>query len=161
MPMMTKKDTMLIVEQLNIKITLNPKRIGSSVTLQRTVKIDMLKSYGRGRYATRPAFWPTALLRRTSVLSQAKPWRRGQFTCAEPVKCRSVEPPPDSETSKKKDTTYVVSFFFGGDGGIRTHGTSEGTTDFEFYRRLLITCFLLSVSVSLVRPQTRMKSRFF
>lgn len=94
MPMMTKKDTMLIVEQLNIKITLNPKRIGSSVTLQRTVKIDMLKSYGRGRYATRPAFWPTALLRRTSVLSRAKPWRRGQFTCAEPVKCRSVEPPP-------------------------------------------------------------------
>ena len=33
--------------------------------------------------------------------------------------------------------------------------------DFEFYRRLLITCFLLSVSVSLVRPQTRMKSGFF
>ena len=37
----------------------------------------------------------------------------------------------------------------------------EGTTDFEFYRRLLLTWFLLSVSVSLVRPQTRMKSGFF
>ena len=36
-----------------------------------------------------------------------------------------------------------------------------GTTDFEFYRRLLLTWFLLSVSVSLVRPQTRMKSGFF
>ena len=37
----------------------------------------------------------------------------------------------------------------------------EGTTDFEFSCRLLITCFLLSVSVSLVRLQTRMKSGFF
>ena len=34
-------------------------------------------------------------------------------------------------------------------------------TDFEFYRRLLITWFLLSISVSLVRPQTRMKSGLF
>ena len=33
--------------------------------------------------------------------------------------------------------------------------------DFEFSRRLLLTCFLLSVSVSLVRPQTRMKSGLF
>ena len=32
---------------------------------------------------------------------------------------------------------------------------------YEFYRRLLITWFLLSVSVSLVRPQTRMKSGLF
>ena len=36
-----------------------------------------------------------------------------------------------------------------------------GSTDFEFSRRLLITWFLLSVSVSLVRPQTRMKSGLF
>lgn len=34
-------------------------------------------------------------------------------------------------------------------------------TDFEFSLRLLLTWFLLSVSVSLVRPQTRMKSGFF
>ena len=34
-------------------------------------------------------------------------------------------------------------------------------TDFEFYRRLLLTWFLLSVSVSLVRPQTRIKSGLF
>ena len=34
-------------------------------------------------------------------------------------------------------------------------------TDFEFSRRLLITWFLLSDSVSLVRPQTRMKSGLF
>ena len=37
----------------------------------------------------------------------------------------------------------------------------KGHHDFEFYRRLLLTWFLLSVSVSLVRPQTRMKSGFF
>lgn len=40
----------------------------------------------------------------------------------------------------------------------------RGTPDlphFEFYRCLLITWFLLSVSVSLVRLQTRMKSGFF
>ena len=36
----------------------------------------------------------------------------------------------------------------------------KGHHDFEFYRRLLLTWFLLSVSVSLVRPQTRMKSGF-
>ena len=36
-----------------------------------------------------------------------------------------------------------------------------GLPDFEFYRRLLMTWFLLSVSASLVRPQTRMKSRLF
>ena len=34
-------------------------------------------------------------------------------------------------------------------------------TDFEFYRCLLITWFLQSVSVSLVRLQTRMKSGLF
>ena len=33
--------------------------------------------------------------------------------------------------------------------------------NFEFYRRLLITWFLLSGSVSLVRPQTRIKYGFF
>ena len=50
----------------------------------------------------------------------------------------------------------------GGDGGIRTHVPAHHRqNDFEFYRRLLITWFLLSVSVSLVRPQTRMKSGFF
>ena len=36
-----------------------------------------------------------------------------------------------------------------------------GQLDFEFYRHLLITWFLLSVSVSFVRPQTRMKSGLF
>ena len=36
-----------------------------------------------------------------------------------------------------------------------------GLQHFEFYRRLLFTWFLLSVSVSLVHPQTRMKSGLF
>ena len=36
-----------------------------------------------------------------------------------------------------------------------------GQLHFEFSRRLLLTWFLPSVSVSLVRPQTRMKSGFF
>ena len=35
-----------------------------------------------------------------------------------------------------------------------------GQLDFEFSRRLLLTWFLLSVSASLVRPQTRIKSGF-
>ena len=35
------------------------------------------------------------------------------------------------------------------------------SSDSEFYRCLLITWFLLSVSVSLVRLQTRMKSGLF
>lgn len=39
--------------------------------------------------------------------------------------------------------------------------TLRGHHDFEFSRRLLLTWFLPSVSVSLVRPQTRMKSGFF
>ncbi len=60
-----------------------------------------------------------------------------------------------------KRDVYAGLLIIGGDGGIRTHGTSEGTTDFEFSRRLLITWFLLSDSVSLVRPQTRMKSGLF
>lgn len=51
--------------------------------------------------------------------------------------------------------------FFGGQGGIRTHEPLARLPDFEFYRRLLITWFLLSISVSLVRPQTRMKSGLF
>ncbi|MCD7872231.1 MAG: hypothetical protein LUG21_02810, partial [Clostridiales bacterium] len=36
-----------------------------------------------------------------------------------------------------------------------------GQPHFEFYHRLLITWFPLSVSASLVRLQTRMKSGFF
>ena len=51
--------------------------------------------------------------------------------------------------------------FFGGQGGIRTHEPLARLPDFEFYRRLLITWFLLSVSAGLVRPQTRMKSGLF
>lgn len=51
--------------------------------------------------------------------------------------------------------------FFGGQGGIRTHEPLARLPDFEFSLRLLLTWFLLSVSVSLVRPQTRMKSGFF
>lgn len=39
--------------------------------------------------------------------------------------------------------------------------TLRGHHDFEFYRRLLDTWFLLSVSVSLVRLQTHMKSGLF
>ena len=57
-----------------------------------------------------PAFWPAARVRRTSVLPQAKPRRRGGSAAP------SIEIPkggaglPPAE-STKKDTTYVVSFF--------------------------------------------------
>ena len=40
-------------------------------------------------------------------------------------------------------------------------GAVNTLRDFEFYRRLLLTWFLLSVSVSLVCPQTRIKSGLF
>ena len=49
----------------------------------------------------------------------------------------------------------------GGEGGIRTHVPGIRQTHFEFYRRLLLTWFLLSVSVSFIRPQSRMKSGLF
>ena len=63
--------------------------------------------------------------------------------------------------TKKKGLTSFLSTLHGGDGGIRTHVPISRQNDFEFSRRLLITWFLLSDSVSLVRPQTRMKSGLF
>ena len=65
------------------------------------------------------------------------------------------------EVVKKKACKLAcLQAFFGGELGIRTLGTLR-TQHFEFYRRLLLTWFLLSVSVSLVRPQIRMKSGLF
>ena len=42
-----------------------------------TVKMDILDGRDRCRRTTKPAFWPAARVRRTSVLPQAKPRRRG------------------------------------------------------------------------------------
>ena len=62
--------------------------------------------------------------------------------------------------SKKKCSDSIPSFTMAERVGFEP--TSPwGLPDFEFYRRLLITWFLLSISVSLVRPQTRMKSGLF
>ena len=64
-------------------------------------------------------------------------------------------------TKRNDNLLSKIVVSYGGQGGIRTHEPLARLPDFEFYHRLLLTCFLLSVSVSLVRPQTRMKSGFF
>ena len=75
--------------------------------------MDILDGRDRCRRTTKPAFWPAARVRRTSVLPQAKPRRRGGSAAP------SIEIPkggaglPPAE-STKKDTTYVVSFFVEG-----------------------------------------------
>ena len=66
---------------------------------------------------------------------------------------------PDFHTKNGASDTELLRR--GGEGGIRTHVPGIRQTHFEFYRRLLLTWFLLSVSVSLVRPQIRMKSGLF
>ena len=75
-----------------------------------TVKMDILDGRDRCRRTTQPAFWPAARVRRTSVLPQAKPRRRGGSAAL------SIEIPKGGAglrpaESTKKDTTYVVSFF--------------------------------------------------
>ena len=37
----------------------------------------------------------------------------------------------DIKIDRKRRWNLKIRSIFGGDGGIRTHGTSEGTTDFE------------------------------
>lgn len=61
---------------------------------------------------------------------------------------------------KKTGTQKCTCFFMAETARFELAGDCS-LTDFEFSRRLLITWFLLSVSVSLVRPQTRMKSGLF
>ena len=66
---------------------------------------------------TQPAFWPAARVRRTSVLPQAKPRRRGGSAAP------SIEIPKGGAglrpaESTKKDTTYVVSFFVVREAGV-------------------------------------------
>ena len=64
-------------------------------------------------------------------------------------------------TKRNDNLLSKIVVSYGGQGGIRTHEPLARLPDFEFYRRLLLTWFLLSVSVSLVRPQIRMKSGLF
>ena len=75
-----------------------------------TVKMDILDEQNRCRKTTQRPFWPAARVRRTSVLPQAKPRRRGGSAAP------SIEIPKGGAglrpaESTKKDTTYVVSFF--------------------------------------------------
>ena len=74
------------------------------------VKMDILDEQNRCRKTTQRPFWPAARVRRTSVLPQAKPRRRGGSAAP------SIEIPKGGAglrpaESTKKDTTYVVSFF--------------------------------------------------
>ena len=60
---------------------------------------------------------------------------------------------PNSRFELARKPAWLLAF--------RQFGLPKWKHDFEFYRRLLLTWFLLSVSASLVRPQTRIKSGFF
>ncbi len=70
-----------------------------------------------------PAIRPAARLRRTSVLPQAKPWRRGNSLAPSIFNHRRVEPPSGRRNPKKKDICFQqMSFFFGPSDWIRTSG---------------------------------------
>ena len=78
------------------------------------------KGAGRWRYfvpqaqnilkITQRPFWAVVLLRRTSVLPQAKPRRRDGFAIPS-ISMPKGEAGRRHAESTKKDTTYVVSFF--------------------------------------------------
>ena len=72
--------------------------------------LDIFKFLSRGQAYTHPAFWPAARVRRTSVLPQAKPRRRGG-SAAPSIEIPKGGAGPRPAESTKKDTTYVVSFF--------------------------------------------------
>ena len=59
---------------------------------------------------TQRPFWAVVLLRRTSVLPQAKPRRRDGFAIPS-ISMPKGEAGRRHAESTKKDTTYVVSFF--------------------------------------------------
>ena len=79
--------------------------------------MDILDGRDRCRRTTKPAFWPAARVRCTSVLPQAKPRRRGGSAAP------SIEIPKGGAALRaaeptKKDTTYVVSFFVVREAGV-------------------------------------------
>ena len=82
-----------------------------------TVKMDILDGRDRCRRTTQPDFWPAARVRRTSVLPQAKPRRRGG-SAAPSIKIPKGGAGPRPAESTKKDTTYVVSFFVVREAGV-------------------------------------------
>ena len=93
--------------------------------LERTVKLNILKRESIKRTcrnrATQPAFWPAALLRRTSVLPQAKPrYRRNSFPSS--ILNQRVEAAFGGWNPKQNATAFAVAFCFGPSAEIRTQG---------------------------------------
>ena len=78
--------------------------------------------------STQSAFCPAVHLRRTSVLPQAKPWRRGNSLAPSIFNHRRVEPSSGRRNPKKKDICFQqMSFFFGAGEGNRTPVFSLGS----------------------------------
>ena len=85
-----------------------------------TVKMDILDGRDRCRRTTQPAFWPAARVRRTSVLPQAKPRRRGGSAAP------SIEIPKGGAALRaaeptKKDICKADVLFCGANDVTRTH----------------------------------------
>ena len=97
----TKKDTTYVVSFLG----------------EGTVKMDIWGEQNRCRKTTRRPFWAAARVRRTSVLPQAKPRRRGG-SAAPSIEIPKGGAGPRPAESTKKDTTYVVSFFVVREAGV-------------------------------------------
>ena len=76
---------------------------------KKTVKIDSFNGWD-SRRTGKPAFWPAALLRRTSVLPQAKPRRRGN-SFAPSISITGGWSRPLGGGTQKKGHDIVVSFF--------------------------------------------------
>ena len=81
--------------------------------------LDIFKFPTSGQDCTHPAFWPAAPLRRTSVLPQAKPRRRGGSAAP------SIEIPKGGAALRaaeptKKDICKADVLFCGARGGSRT-----------------------------------------
>ena len=56
---------------------------------------------------------------------------QGEFTSPEHFNHRRVERPTGAKPKRKCDLSKQVAFSFGGDGGIRTPGRFDPSTDFE------------------------------
>ena len=109
--------------------------------------------------STQSAFWPAAHLRRTSVLPQAKPWRRGNSLAPSIFNHRRVEPPFGRRNPKKKDICFQqMSFFFGAADGSRTHlcslGSCRSTDELQLRLEDIIADVLRKCNTKIVEFQT-------
>ena len=76
-----------------------------------------------------PAFWPAVPLRQG--FATGKTLAQGEFTSPEHFNHRRVGRPTGAKPKRKCDLSKQAAFSFGGDGGIRTPGRFDPSTDFE------------------------------